>query len=186
MSWQGVGDWLKNNGGKGAALVGSLLVGNVPGAVAAGVSMVSSATGTDSAEQALSALQGDPTVLVRLREIAAERDADVRRHIETMARLQLESDAAAHATTQQTIRAGDRAEDKFVRWTRPGQSWFSLFGAFLYVAWQVSKSREIDTLALSMLLTLPWAYAGLREVGKGVRELGGVKLAKLAKSGGAG
>ena len=37
MNWAEVGKWLKENAGIGATLVGSLLTGNVPGAVAAGV-----------------------------------------------------------------------------------------------------------------------------------------------------
>ena len=39
MNWSDVGSWLKDNAGTGAALVGSLLTGNVPGAVAAGVAL---------------------------------------------------------------------------------------------------------------------------------------------------
>lgn len=30
MEWRDVGDWLKSNAGTGAALVGSLLTGNIP------------------------------------------------------------------------------------------------------------------------------------------------------------
>jgi hypothetical protein len=33
MSWSSVGEWLKTNTGSGLALVGSLLTGNVPGAI---------------------------------------------------------------------------------------------------------------------------------------------------------
>ena len=42
MNWKDVGAWVKKNAGPGAALVGSLVTGNVPGAVAAGVSIISS------------------------------------------------------------------------------------------------------------------------------------------------
>lgn len=38
--WGKVGGWLKDNAGTGAALVGSLLTGNAPGAIAAGISLV--------------------------------------------------------------------------------------------------------------------------------------------------
>jgi hypothetical protein len=71
---------------------------------------------------------------------------------------------AEHRETQETVRAGDRAEDAFVRRTRPGQSWVSLFAALAYVF----ASTEIDPTILGLLLTLPWAYAGLRQIGKGV------------------
>lgn len=50
MKWQDVGDWIKRNAGPGAALVGSLVTGNIPGAVAAGVSIVSGATGTQHSD----------------------------------------------------------------------------------------------------------------------------------------
>ena len=39
MSWSKVGEWLKGNTGTGASLVGSLVTGNVPAAIAAGVSL---------------------------------------------------------------------------------------------------------------------------------------------------
>jgi hypothetical protein len=55
MDWKDVGDWLQKNAGTGAALVGSLLVGNVPGAVAAGVSLVASASGHATPDAALAA-----------------------------------------------------------------------------------------------------------------------------------
>lgn len=65
MSWKEVGQWLKDNAPSGAALVGSLLTGNVPGAVAAGVSLVASATGSTDPAQSLKQLQNDPATLVR-------------------------------------------------------------------------------------------------------------------------
>lgn len=80
MSWGEVGDWIKNNAGKGAALVGSLLMGNVQGAIAAGVSLVSGATGTDDPAQALASLQSDPAALIKLKELYYQNEADVRRH----------------------------------------------------------------------------------------------------------
>lgn len=55
MEWRDVGDWLKNNAGPGAALVGSLLTGNIPGAIAAGVSLVGGATGEANPDKSLAA-----------------------------------------------------------------------------------------------------------------------------------
>jgi len=69
MNWKDVGGWLKDNAGSGTALVGSLLTGNVPGAVAAGVALVSSATGSTNPNDALAALQGDPTTMIRLKRV---------------------------------------------------------------------------------------------------------------------
>ena len=164
MDWKSVGKWLKNNAGTGAALVGSLLTGNVAGAVATGVSLVSSATGTTSPAETLAELQGNPETLVRLKEIAAQEEQNIRLHIAEMERLRLEDEQKQHETTQETIREGDKADDKFVRRTRPGQSWCSLFAAFAYVF----TTKNPDMLILSALLTLPLAYAGLRQVDKSI------------------
>jgi hypothetical protein len=161
MNWTDVGDWLKTNAGTGAALVGSLLTGNIPGAVAAGVSLVSSATGQASPDAALTQLQNDPASVLKLRELALQNEASIREHIRAMTELELQDKQAEQHETQETIRAGDRAEDRFVRWTRPGQSWASLGAAFVYVAAKQDPSVEV----LLALLALPWAYAGLRQVG---------------------
>ena len=169
MNWSEVGGWIKENAGAGAALVGSLLTGNVPAAVAAGVSLVSGATGTADPAQALQTLQGSPETIIRLRELANQEQASIRQHIESMERLKLEDLQAEHATTQATIQAGDRSEDPFVRRTRPGQSWVSLFAALAYVF----TNSEPDIYVLGALLTLPWAYAGLRQVGKGIDSFAG-------------
>ena len=65
MDWSSVGDWIKGNAGSGAALVGSLLTGNIPGAVAAGMSLVSGATGTDNPSDALMQLQTNPDAMLK-------------------------------------------------------------------------------------------------------------------------
>lgn len=162
MSWGKVGEFLKQNGGKGLALVGSLVTGNVPGALALGASMVAQATGTDDPEVALQELQANPETLVRLRELALEKDKEINRHIEEKMRLEFEDEQKAHEITQSTIQAGDKADDKFVRYTRPGQSWISLFAALVYAF----TSSEPDVYVLGLLLTLPFTYAGLRQAGK--------------------
>lgn len=178
MSWKSVGQWVKDNAKPGAALIGSLLTGNVPGAVAAGVSMIAEATGSDEPMKALAALQTNPETMVRLEEIAQQEKADIRRHIESMKRLELEDLQHSHHETQQTIRSGDNSGHWFVRSTRPGQSWLSLVFAFCYVWAAMGTATGVDLTVLIALLTLPWAYAGLREVGKGVNVYGAVKAAK--------
>lgn len=178
MQWADVGAWIKQNAGPGAALVGSLLTGNVPAAVAAGVALVTGATGQADADSALSALQSTPETVVRLRELALQNEAAIRMHIETMTRLALEDAQAEHTTTQATIQAGDRAEDVFVRRTRPAQSWCSLFASFAYVFLMPAPSLEI----LLALLVLPWAYAGLRQIGKGVDSVAGAWKARAPDS----
>ena len=175
MNWKDVGGWLKDNAGSGTALVGSLLTGNVPGAVAAGVALVSSATGSTNPNDALAALQGDPTTMIRLKELAIQDEASIRAHIESMTRMELEDQQASHATTQATIQSGDNAEDKFVRRTRPGQSWLSLAAAIAYVFALPDPSIEI----LAALLALPLAYAGLRQIGKGFDSVGRTIVGKI-------
>ena len=167
MNWSDVGDWLKNNAGTGVALVGSLLTGNVPGAVAAGVALVSGATGQNDPAKALAQLQTDPATVVRLRELALQEETSIREHIRAMTEAELKDKQAEHQQTQETIRSGDNAEDTFVRRTRPAQSWVSLFAALAYVFMNKEPSVEI----LLLLLTLPWAYAGLRQIGKGVESV---------------
>jgi hypothetical protein len=170
-TWAKVGEWLKDNAGTGATLIGSLLTGNVPGAVAAGIAMVSSATGTDNAAQALAQLQADPQTLIRLKELALQESDNIRKHLETMKAMELEDEQKSHEQTQTTVRGGDVAEDVVVRRTRPLQSWASLIFSFLYVGWQTYYEREIDIFVLAALLTLSWTYAGLREVGKTFQSL---------------
>ncbi len=164
MNWSGVGDWITGNAGTGAALVGSLLTGNLPGAIAAGVSLVSGATGTNNPAHALMELQQNPDALVELRKLANEEKHSIRKHLEEMTRLELEDDQKSHHETQQTIRAGDKAEDKFIRWTRPGQSWCMLIASIFYIF----KIEVPDVTILGVMLMLPFAYAGLRQVGKGI------------------
>lgn len=164
MDWREVGAWVKDNAGTGASLVGSLLTGNVPGAVAAGVALVSSATGTNDPVKALQALQTDPATVVRLRELAVQDEAGIREHLRAMEAQRLQDAQAEHEQTQTTIRSGDNAEDVVVRRTRPLQSWISLIAALAYAF----TAKPVDPYILGLLLTLPWAYAGLRQIGKGI------------------
>ena len=163
MSWETVGQWIKENAGSGASLVGSLIAGNVPGAVAAGVAMVSSVTGSNDPQEALRVLQTNPESLVRLRELANQESASVREHIAEMTRLELNDNQEQHKQTQETIRAGDQAQSR-VKWIRPIHSSISLLGALFYAYNETSP----DITVLTLLLALPFAYSGLRQVGKGI------------------
>ena len=176
MDWKDVGEWLKGNAGTGAALVGSLLTGNIPGAVAAGVSLVTGATGEATPEKAMASLQSDPATVLKLREMALQDEASIREHIRAMTEADLKDKQAEHEQTQETIRAGDKSEDPFVRRTRPAQSWVSLFAAIVYVF----AKNDPDMTILMLLLTLPWAYAGLRQIGKGMESFASIKGLKRA------
>jgi len=168
MDWSTVGNFLKNNAGAGVGLVGSLLTGNIPGAIAAGVAMVSSATGTADPAQALQTLQTDPATLVRLKEIAQQEAESTREHIRAMAQMDAQDAQAAQAEQQATIRAGDTAPDEYVRRTRPRmarQSWY--VGAGYIVAFEALKSVDLFHIGASVefamvLLAPAAAYIGFR------------------------
>lgn len=161
MNWSDVGSFLKQNQKGVAGLVGSLLTGNVVGAVSAGASMVAQATGTTDPDQALATLQSDPNALVRLEEIAAAREAEVNRHLESVMALELQDKQRSHSETQQTIRNGDNAEG-VVKYVRPFHATASLIAGICYAF----ITDTPDLLILSAFLTLPFTYAGLREIGK--------------------
>ena len=163
-TWTSVGSWLKENAGSGAALVGSLLTGNIPGAIAAGASLVSSATGTSDPIKALATLQSDPATLVRLKELALQEEQNIREHLRAMTQLELEDKQAEHHETQETIRNGDRSESAVTRFHRPGYGWVGLLAGVAYVF----LTPQPDTAILITLLTLPFTYMGVREVGKGI------------------
>jgi hypothetical protein len=171
--WIEVGDWLKENAGTGAALIGSLISGNVPGAVAAGVSLVSSATGTDDPVQALQQLQTNPETMVRLKELSVHEDENIRNHLRVMYQTELEDKQKEHSETQQTIRNGDNALDKAIRWVRPEmaqQSWVATI-AYCIGCFGVEALTGTDlfSIYLAGIISGPaFAYMGLRQIGKGL------------------
>lgn len=176
--WAQVGDWLKNNAGTGAALVGSLLTGNVPGAIAAGVSLVTGATGEAEPDKVLATLQAEPGTVVKLREMALANEASIREHIRQMAEIEAKDEQDAHREQQQTIRSGDNAEDEYVRRTRPRmarQSWYAT--AFYVIAFEAAKAAGVFTMGataeFAMILGAPAAaYLGFRSWDKRAKAKG--------------
>lgn len=172
MDWNGVGAWLKENAGAGAALVGSLLTGNVPAAVAAGVALVGGATGTTDPDKAMAALREDPATVIRLRELAGQEAASIRDHIRIMEENRLKDEQAAHEQQQETIRGGDGAEDAYVRHTRPlmaRQSWYATMG--YVICFEGLKALGVfnvgASLELAMIVIAPAAaYLGFRSLDK--------------------
>lgn len=172
--WQDIGNWLKDYGGSSVALVGSLLTGNVPGAIAAGQALVATATGTTDPNKSMDALQNNPETLLRLKELAYQNEADIRRHLEAMTMAELESkkadlnDAqASHAQTQETIRNGENSDDKDIRMVRPSmakQSWYATVSyAFVIVGSSFTSTVVPFSVDIAMILSAPaWAYLGLR------------------------
>lgn len=167
MDWSEVGKWLKDNAGSGAALVGSLLTGNVPGAVAAGVALVGSATGQNDPKKALGALQTDPATVLRLRELAVQEESSIREHIKSMEELRLTDLQAEHREQQETIRGGDNSTDEYVRRTRPimaRQSWYATMAyAFLFEGAKMFGQGTGANWDVAMILLAPSAaYMGFR------------------------
>lgn len=166
-NWKDVGKWLKENAGTGTALIGSLLTGNAPAAIASGISLVTGATGKTSPTEVLDALQTDPQTKVKLKELYYKNEDAVRNHIETMERLRLEDEQSEHTQTQETIRSGDNATDKYVRRTRPQmakQSWTATI-AYCIGCFGVDAitSNDIFNVYIAVFLSTPaWAYLGLR------------------------
>ena len=161
-TWKDVGAWLSRNGTEGANLVGSLLTGNLGNAVEAGVKLVSGATHYQTPDLALSTLQNDPQALERLRKMANDNEASIRSHLLEMERIQLQDAQLEQKETQDTIRAGDRADDIFVRSTRPGMAWLGLLGSIAYVILMPSPNEKV----FDGLMMLPYIYMGLRTFDK--------------------
>ena len=172
MNWNDVGDWLKKNATTGTALVGSLLTGNVPAAVAAGVALVSSATGQTEPSKVLAALQGDPETFLKLKELAFKESDSIRLHIQALTEAELKDAQAAHTEQQQTIRGGDQASDEYVRHTRPMMARQSWYAAVVYmVSFEVLKSLGVYSGGASfdiaaLLLAPAGAYLGFRSIDK--------------------
>lgn len=166
MGWKDVGDWLRANAGPGAALVGTLVGGPVGSAIALGASLISSATGESDPEKALSVLQRDNGTVVRLKELALQNDEAIRAHLRATMEAELKDRQAEHEQTQLTIRGGDASSDKVVARTRPLQSWAGLVGAFAYVIYQLARNGDPSVEIAALFMSLPWAYFGLRQVGK--------------------
>ncbi|CAB4168672.1 hypothetical protein UFOVP580_9 [uncultured Caudovirales phage] len=168
MEWSDIGEWIKKNAGPGTALVGSLLTGNVHGAIASGIALVKTATGVDAPAEVLQRLQTDPTTMIRLKELASQDEENIRTHIREMEGERLKDEQEAHRQQQETIRNGDSSADPYVRQTRPliaRQSWW---GTLAYViGFELLKAFKPETsgpeVEIALLLIAPaGAYMGFR------------------------
>lgn len=105
-----------------------------------------------------------PESLVELERIKAEMEKEVTRRME----LELGDKQAEHRETQATIRAGDVAQDEYVRQTRPKQARQSFWAGTLYIFLMTlakvmgySDTGPDVTMALT-LYALSYSYHGLR------------------------
>lgn len=167
MSWSKVGDFLKSNADKGASLIGSLLTGNVLGAVSAGASMVMSATGQETPELALEELKANPEAMVKLRELQYKNEADIRKHLEQMTLMSLQDKQKEHDTTSKVIVEGQLVAEKgFEKLSRPSMAWVSLLASIAYSFYAIMNDKEVDILVLTILSGGYFAWMGLRTIDK--------------------
>ncbi len=143
MGWDKVGSWLKENSGTGVALVGSLLTGNVPGAIASGVALVSSATGTDDPVEALAQLQGNPETMLKLKELAIQNEADIRNHLKAMYELELSDFRGARGRDTELKKAGykNKRADLMIA---------VAFASFVFLCWLVNSNTSIKPEVLAI------------------------------------
>lgn len=168
MEWKDVGDWLSRNGKGLIGLAGAVATGNLAAGVASVASMVAEATGESDPAKALNALKANPETMVKLEEIAAAKEADIRLHHRETIRLYLEDQQKSHKEQQDTIRNGDSSADEYVRHTRPlmaRQSWYATAGyvcvGYLLKAFGVTQQGPELEIAL-LLLAPAGAYMGFR------------------------
>lgn len=105
--------------------------------------------------------------VIELRQAELDNEEKLRQFTLEKIRIENQDAQAEHHETQETIRAGDKADDQFVRRTRPAQSWVSLIAALFY-AFYTDIDTDFELYVLGMLMMLPWTYAGLRQIGKGI------------------
>lgn len=149
--------------------ISSLFGGNeTADKVAAAVETVDSALGMSKAQKEVSLtrqLQNlPPESLVDLERIKAEMEKEITRRQE----LALADKQAEHHETQETVRAGDKAEDPYIRKTRPLMARQSFWGMIAYIfifeaikAYVPAASGADPWMALT-IGTPAFAYLGLR------------------------
>jgi hypothetical protein len=162
MNWSDVGSWIEKYAGPVAAVVGTMVGGPVPAAVAAGVKIITEATGKGDPAGALEQLQKDPETVAKLQELAnASKQANLA-HIEKMAEVSAQDAQASQSETQKTIRAADAATDTYVRHTRPNQSYGYTAAAIAYPFACLALGAHIEPLILGTLMAYPVTYLGAR------------------------
>jgi len=100
MTWEDVGRAVA----KAAPMLGTVLGGPAGGAIG---SIVASAFGVEDDPDAVAkAIEKDPQAAVKLRQIEAQNEADIRRHLLELARLRIEDLKSARQREVELARAG--------------------------------------------------------------------------------
>lgn len=157
MSWDKVGDFIKDNAGAGASILGALLTGGSTAAISSAISIVAGVTGTTEPDKALAALKNSPNLMMELEVAKLKRETEIDKHVFDMAKIS----SGEHEQTQLTVRNGDNQKGA-IKWVRPLHATVSLVAAIAYVF----NAATVDWMVLTALLALPTSYAGLREFGK--------------------
>lgn len=116
MKWSDIASTI----GKAAPLLGSLLGGPAGGAAGG---LIAKALGTDNTPESISqALQADPQMLERIKQLELEHEAD-------LTRMHLEAESVRLAEINKTMRAETASNDAYVRRWRP------TFGYIVAITW---------------------------------------------------
>ncbi|MBS0044522.1 hypothetical protein KFE26_19780 [Shewanella sp. M16] len=104
-----------------------------------------------------------PESLVELERIKVEMEKEITRRQE----LALNDKQAEQHETQETIRSGDKAEDPYIRTTRPLMARQSMWAVMLYCFLMeglhaFSYGVGVDMYVATLLSSPAWAYLGLR------------------------
>jgi len=168
-AWGKVGDFIKEKGSGLVAVAGSVLTGNIPGGIAAAASMLLEATGESDPEKVLDKLQKDPSMMSKMNEIALKYEVELRKYNQQMLVEQYKDVQSEHKETQDTIRAGDKAQDEYVRRTRPLIARISFIVGCAYMvgmealnAFSTKVHSGADVQIAMVMFSPAWAYMGLR------------------------
>lgn len=106
-----------------------------------------------------------PESLVELERIKVEMEKEITRRQE----LALNDKQAEQHETQETIRSGDKAEDPYIRTTRPLMARQSMWAVMLYCFLMeglhaFSYGVGVDMYVATLLSSPAWAYLGLRTI----------------------
>ncbi|AZQ10145.1 hypothetical protein [Shewanella khirikhana] len=101
--------------------------------------------------------------LVELERLKIEMDREVTRRQQ----LAYEDAQSQHRETQETIRAGDKAEDPYIRTTRPLMARQSMWATMLYCLGMealraTGYGSGVDVAVAALLSSPAWAFLGLR------------------------
>jgi len=128
-----------------------------------------------------------PESLVELEAIKLEMEKELTRRMD----LELSDKQASHHETQATIRAGDVAEDTYVRHTRPWGCRLALYSSIVYIflfdglaAFSIGTGAKWEVAAglmMPFLTYLGWRTADKRGLTKGTGTMVGDALALVKK-----